>query len=782
MRQHSLARSLTTASLATLLGLAAQPSFAAADHAHAPAAITAPNAKAAEARQKAYDHTQALMALQKRWANAKGAEKSRALEQLVAKAEERRAFLLELMERNPAEVLRVAIPEEKQMGMPAEVLDKLEQRLETEGELEAIFEDYEDGSHKLRHFVNTPFGERFELYLAPDHSHLKHGQRVHISGWTLTVTNSSMHSTEALVSQDLYIQEMAYDGMLAAPGDITPQLTHTLGEQRTLMMLLNFSDNTSEPWTTSEAQSMLFETVNQFIQENSGGRTWLTGDVVGWNTLSVSSSVCDNLSIYREALSIAAAQNINTASYNRILFAFPKNACGYSGSGTVGGMPSYSYINGSLTLRTLAHELGHNFGLFHAHSLECGSTTEGENCKVNGYGDTLDVMGYYDRVGHFNGFNKELLGWLSEQEVATVSTSGQYQLAPYISGKSQPKVIKVLRDSDAVNGNSWYYLEMRQPEGEDSQLFDGSKVDASNVMKGVILHSAVEGDADTSKLLDMTPSSASASYDDWEDPALVSGAFFQSTNEVLDITTIWADETGATVEINIDGSNFPCTLKAPVLSTPGESTLWGSAGSTQTYQLTLSNPGSCDLAKVSMSAELPQGWTSDFGQHTLSLASGESIDIFLALTSDTSASTGFYDINLGVVENDSLKESSTVITYVVEEDATTGGGNTPPNAKDDLITLESKNEITFSVLSNDIDADGDALTINAISKAAKGGVTLNPDGTLTYVPARKFKDTDSFTYTVTDGEATATAQVLISLSSTGNDSGNDGKGSGKNKP
>ena len=96
------------------------------DHAHSE---RQPASNSAAARQAASQETQALLTLHKRWQAASGAAREQLQRQLLAKAEERRALLGELAEQHPAELLQMTIPEDKQRGMPAEVLAKLEQRL-----------------------------------------------------------------------------------------------------------------------------------------------------------------------------------------------------------------------------------------------------------------------------------------------------------------------------------------------------------------------------------------------------------------------------------------------------------------------------------------------------------------------------------------------------------------------------------------------------------------------------------------------------------------------------
>ena len=50
------------------------------------------------------------------------------------------------------------------------------------------------------------------------------------------------------------------------------------------------------------------------------------------------------------------------------------------------------------------------------------------------------------------------------------------------------------------------------------------------------------------------------------------------------------------------------------------------------------------------------------------------------------------------------------------------------------------------VLANDSNPDGNPLTAVLASNPAYGSVTLNPDGSFSYVPSDGFYGVDSFTY------------------------------------
>jgi hypothetical protein len=97
------------------------------------------------------------------------------------------------------------------------------------------------------------------------------------------------------------------------------------------------------------------------------------------------------------------------------------------------------------------------------------------------------------------------------------------------------------------------------------------------------------------------------------------------------------------------------------------------------------------------------------------------------------------------------------------------GGANPPVANADAFSTDEGTAITLAfslLLANDIDADGDTLTLVGVDAiSANGGtVTDNGDSTLTYDPPFPFVGTDSFGYTVSDGTGlTATGTVTVAV-------------------
>jgi hypothetical protein len=80
--------------------------------------------------------------------------------------------------------------------------------------------------------------------------------------------------------------------------------------------------------------------------------------------------------------------------------------------------------------------------------------------------------------------------------------------------------------------------------------------------------------------------------------------------------------------------------------------------------------------------------------------------------------------------------------------------NDPPVAAADSYATNEDTALNVAVpgvLGNDEDIDGDALTALVIASPANGSVTLNADGSFSYLPNADFFGTDSFTYQVSDG-------------------------------
>jgi hypothetical protein len=91
--------------------------------------------------------------------------------------------------------------------------------------------------------------------------------------------------------------------------------------------------------------------------------------------------------------------------------------------------------------------------------------------------------------------------------------------------------------------------------------------------------------------------------------------------------------------------------------------------------------------------------------------------------------------------------------------------NHAPQAMNDAATTREQTPVTLAVLGNDVDPDGDPLTLVSFSTPANGAIVVNPDQSITYSPDPDFHGgTDTFTYTVSDGRhRTSTATVRVDV-------------------
>jgi hypothetical protein len=91
------------------------------------------------------------------------------------------------------------------------------------------------------------------------------------------------------------------------------------------------------------------------------------------------------------------------------------------------------------------------------------------------------------------------------------------------------------------------------------------------------------------------------------------------------------------------------------------------------------------------------------------------------------------------------------------------GGNTPPLAVADQGNVNEDGSVVIDLLSNDTDADGDALSISGVGQGTLGSVVNNGNGTVTYTPNSNANGADSFSYTVSDGQAAANGLVSVTI-------------------
>jgi len=121
-------------------------------------------------------------------------------------------------------------------------------------------------------------------------------------------------------------------------------------------------------------------------------------------------------------------------------------------------------------------------------------------------------------------------------------------------------------------------------------------------------------------------------------------------------------------------------------------------------------------------------------------------------------------VTFDYMANDGLVDSNVVtVTLTVVPPA----ANIPPFANDDFAsTTRNSTGVTFSVTANDVDPDGTidvtTVVITTGGNTQRGGTVVeNGDGTVTYVPRRGFRGTDTFRYQVNDNEGATSNEATV---------------------
>ncbi len=124
---------------------------------------------------------------------------------------------------------------------------------------------------------------------------------------------------------------------------------------------------------------------------------------------------------------------------------------------------------------------------------------------------------------------------------------------------------------------------------------------------------------------------------------------------------------------------------------------------------------------------------------------------------------------LTVIDAFAASDSGTLYDWSIRPSNAAPCPNRAPRAADDERVAAGGQKATLStVLVNDYDPDGDAITAVKVAGPAEGGLALAPDGSFQYAPRAGFRGADSFTYRArdSDGLTSAAATVHIEVGNT----------------
>ena len=278
---------------------------------------------------------------------------------------------------------------------------------------------------------------------------------------------------------------------------------------------------------------------------------------------------------------------------------------------------------------------------------------------------------------------------------------------------------------------------------------------------------------------------------------------FNTIPTAVDDTSSTDEDTA--VDINVISNDTDAdgdTLSVTALTTPSNGTAAIMAGSTTTVTYT---PNANFNGTDGFDYTVSDGTDTTTGTVNVTVTAVNDPPIAVDDSASTPEGTA---ININVVSNDTDAEgdtlsvtavttptngtaaittgSTTTVTYTPNAgftgtdgfdytvsdgtDTTTGtvnvtvtAVNDPPIAVDDSASTPEDTAININVVSNDTDAEGDTLSVTAVTTPTSGTAVIlqGSTTTVTYTPNANFVGTDSFTYTVSDGNDTDTGTVTI---------------------
>ncbi len=519
-------------------------------------------------------------------------------------AKARRAFLENLIKTDPRAALEQAVPDDMRRQLPADIQAQLEQRVSGKGFFGVLVANYPDeGRSEVtrevildhRRYEAYVYGRRFSQTtrerenlwgIAIGSSLAVHEEPIRAltaaeaagldakANCPVSALPADTHGTPAFAEVAGRIekfcgaghlaalsQRLAADGGLGGDGG-EPPIAHdgwTQGPRSVLFMRVTYPDDPSEAITESAAYSLM-DGVSAWYAETSYNTTWLVTDVTPLMVLPQTKAwYCENgdgflLSDSRE---IARAYGYDTDNYNLDIVRFPSpgtgcNNYGYGGKAYVRGKGVWMLSNSS---GVMIHELGHNYGVWHANfwtGLGDGIISHGSHVE---YGNPYDVMGSSGSSGQFNAAFKNQLDWLQDSYVQTVSTSGTYRIFTFDAASlttGQNYALKIRKDYDRN-----YWAEFRR------------KYANAWFLNGVMLNfdpwnNGVTNNGSGTSLLDTTPGTPTGNSSK-DDSAVVIGRTYSDAASGIHLTPVARGDGSLPenwIDVVVNLGNFP-TNNAP---------------------------------------------------------------------------------------------------------------------------------------------------------------------------------------------------------------------------
>jgi len=325
-------------------------------------------------------------------------------------------------------------------------------------------------------------------------------------------------------------------------------LTWTTGDKKLLYIRVDFADKPGELISVAQVQEVM-QKVNAFYAANSRSKIQFTAEVTPVLRMPYSAAYYLNLKNINQQLITDGHNTALKAGYNLNNYQFEIVLCSKINSNGIGwGLHSRKGIlisSNTINAGVVAHELGHNLGLYHANLWQTNDGSTIGNGYIKGYGNSFDIMGpaaptdEERMLRHFSAYSKYYLNWLPDDAVQNITTSGTYRIFAHDLINSSGLRALIIKKNDTRD----YWIEFRQLQKEEFYL-----------MNGALVYWVDKSQPRGTTLLDMTPGSPEGNLD----APLFIGRTFTDKKAGIHITPIGKGGTDPeSLDIVVNFGQFP---------------------------------------------------------------------------------------------------------------------------------------------------------------------------------------------------------------------------------